>query len=443
MKLHDYQKVAVAHLHRNPRSALFLDMGLGKTAIVLNALTPAHLPALVIAPKRVAENVWETEATQWRSDLSIRLAVGSVSQRTKAFHQKADITVIGVENLQDQLCQSTRFKTVILDEISKFKAQGTVRWKTGKKITPYAEHVWGLTGTPAPNGLMDLWAQMYLIDGGARLGKTMGAYRSRYFFPGRQLANGVITEWHLREGAEAKIHALLGDICLSMDSEGRIDLPPVTYNPIVVPMRPSDRKIYNSMRDTMVANLEILGGEVHTAGNAATVSGKLSQVTAGFMYVDDADTREGAYDIIHHEKVRAIQEIVEGTGSPVLVFYRFKAERDMIAAAMPGLVHFADEPRLQERWNNGEFPVLLVHPQSVGHGLNLQHGGHTIVWSSLTWSLEDWEQGNKRLARQGQEHPVMIHILLTPNTIDGAIRSRLQDKKTVQEALRNYLDSPL
>lgn len=458
MKLHDYQDVAVSHLQHCPRGALFLDMGLGKTAVALSSLTPAHLPALVVAPKRVTENVWADEAKKWRPDLTIAIAAGNPARRNKALISNSDIVVLGRDNIADALRHAGRFRTFIMDESSSFKSRSTLRWKTAKKLTPGMSYVWALTGTPAPNDLIDLWAPMFLIDGGQRLGKTLTEYRSRYFMPGQQLPNGIITEWILREGAEAKIHKLLEDICISMASEGRIKIPDVTLNPVAVPLPTIAKNIYRSLRDTMVADLALIGGEVHTAGNAAILSSKLSQICAGFLYVDDAQFREGAYDIVHYEKVNAVQEIVEGTGSPVLVAYRFRAEREMIKARLKGLVHSMDEPDVVKRWNAGKIPVLLAHPASAGHGLNLQDGGHTVVWSSLTWSLEEWLQFNKRVARQGQQHPVVIHLLLSPEPIslsisshlkkapkpvDGKIRASLEEKTAVQAALLAHLESPL
>jgi SNF2 family DNA or RNA helicase len=452
MKLHPYQDFAVSHLHRNPRAALWVDMGLGKTLITLSALTPDHLPVLVTAPKRVAENVWHTEVAKWGFDFTIAVAAGDPKKRQAALTSGADIIVIGRDNLADAIPYASRFKTFVIDESSGFKSRSSNRWKNARKIEgiklgkfggpPIMKYVWQLSGTPSPNGLMDLWSQIFLLDGGERLGKTLTGFRGRYFAPGRQLANGVVTDWFLRPEADKNIHALLEDICLSMDSDGRIELPPVTYNQVSVPLTPAVLHTYKTMKDTLVVDLALLG-EIHSAPNAAVLSSKLSQISAGFMYVDDADIRGGLYDTLHHEKVKAIQEIVEGTGSPVLVFYRFKAERDMITAAMPGLVHSVDEPDAIARWNRGELPVLLAHPQSAGHGLNLQHGGHTIVWASLPWSLEEHEQSNKRLARQGQQHPVVIHYLISPNTIDGSILVRLHEKKSVQDALLEHLESPL
>jgi SNF2 family DNA or RNA helicase len=453
LNLHGYQEVAVDHLHRNPRAALFLEMGLGKTAITLRALTPEHLPCLVTAPKRVTENVWATEAALWRPDLNMSIAAGTPAQRHKALTSGADIVVISRDNLADAVPFASWFNTFVLDELSGFKTRGTARWKTARKICgigfkknaggPTMKHVWGLTGTPAPNGLMDLWAQTFLLDGGERLGRNLTGFRERYFIAGARLANGIITEWILRDEADKHIHTLLEDICLSMDGDGRIQLPPVTYNTVAVPLAPAVRKVYKTFKDELVADMTVLGGEVHTAGNAAVLSGKLSQITAGFTYVDDADLHDYAYDTLHKEKVNAIKEIVEGTGSPVLVFYRFRAERDLISGTLPGLVHSIDEPRVVERWNRGELPVLLAHPASAGHGLNLQRGGHTIVWASLSWNLEEFLQGNGRIARQGQPHPVVIHMLVSPDTVDEAIRRRLVEKTSVQAALLEHLESVL
>ena len=417
---------------------------LGKTAITLTALTPDHLPALVTAPKRVTENVWAEENALWRPDLRIAIAAGTPANRARALRSGADVVVIGRDNLHDALAHTDRFTTFALDELSGFKSRASRRWKSARTFLRESKvpYVWGLTGTPSPNGLLDLWAQMFLLDGGERLGRTLGAYRSHYFTPGRQLSNGVITEWILREGADVRIHALLEDICLSMTSEGRVDLPPVTFNDVVVPLTPQTRALYRTMKDDLVVNLDILGGQVHTAANAAILTSKLSQISAGMLYTDEFESR--AYTVIHHEKTRAVQEIVEGTGSPVLVFYHFRAEREMLTAAMPDLVHSIDEPDAVARWNRGEIPVLLAHPQSAGHGLNLQKGpGHTIVWTTLPWSLEEWEQGNKRLLRQGQAHPVVIHTLMSPHTIDPLIRDALAGKTSVQDALLAHLESPL
>jgi len=223
--LHDYQRTAVDHLLRNPRAGLFLDMGLGKTAVALTALTPAHLPALVTAPKRVTEHVWPVEARLWRPDLRVDIAAGSPAQRETALTSGADVVVIGRDNLSGAVHHAHRFRSFVIDELSGFKSRTSKRWKAARSITDprggrRMPHVWGLTGTPSPNGLLDLWAELNLLDGGQRLGTTITSYRSRYFMPGRQLPSGIITEWVLRPGADKKIHALIEDICLSMGTDG-------------------------------------------------------------------------------------------------------------------------------------------------------------------------------------------------------------------------------
>lgn len=445
MKLHDYQIVARDFLRERRRAALFLDMGLGKTATALSALEPKHLPALVVAPKRVAENVWPTEANLWRPDLKVAVAKGSPAERAAQMNRDVDVVVIGRDNLRDVLSAPLGYRTVILDELSGFKSRASVRWKTARKIVarPEVEHVWGLTGTPAPNGLLDLWAQIYLLDSGARLGKNITTYRNRYFYPGNQLPSGIITEWIPREETPSRVEQLLADLCISMDTDGRVDIPPVTHNSIRITLPPHVKSIYDRFaRDLAVDLRDVFGGEVHTAANAAVLSSKLAQISAGFLYVDDADLRDGEYSILHHEKISAVREVVDGTGSPVLVFYRFKAELEMLRTELP-TARLATEDGIIEQWNRGEVPIMLAHPASAGHGLNLQHGGHTIVWTSLPWSLEEWEQANKRLARQGQKHPVVIHTLLGAGTVDHLIVDALRNKTSVQQRLLSFLESPI
>lgn len=404
---------------------------------------------LAVAPKRVAEHVWKDETALWRPDLTFASAKGSPAAREAALRSGADVVALGRDNLKDLervFPKGAPFRTVILDELSGFKSRQSQRWKAARRLTsnPTVKHVWGLTGTPTPNGLMDLWAQIALLDGGERLGKNLTTYRSRYFTPGRRLPTGIITEWLLREQADARIRERIADICLSMESEGRIELPPVTFNRLSVQMPKDAVKVYRDMERDLVADLrDIFAGEIHTAANAAVLTSKLSQIAAGFLYVDDADLRDGKYSVLHGAKVDAALEVVEAAGgSPVLVFYRFRAELDALRRALPA-ARTVDEPGVIDDWNAGRVPVMLAHPASAGHGLNLQHGGHTIVWTSLPWSSEEWEQANKRLARQGQKHPVVIHQIMATGTVDSAIRTRLDDKISAQDALLAYLESPV
>lgn len=443
--LHDYQRLGVRYLHNHDRCALFLDMGLGKTATVLTALEPRHLPVLVVAPKRVAQHVWPEEARLWRRDLRLVHAVGTPAQRARILQSDADIIVIGRDNLRDAISHAKRFKTFIMDEMSSFKNRQAARWAAAHKIAQKVPHVWGLTGTPAPNGLLDLWAQIRLLDGGERLGKYITHYRGRYFVAGRQLSNGVVTEWNLRDGADAKIHALLEDITLAMKSNGRVDVAEPVFNRVRVDLPPKARTEYKRMKDDLVNDLTLIGGEIHTAANAAVVTSKLSQMTAGAILHDDADLRGGTYDVVHHEKVRAVREIVDGNaGQPVVVFYWFKAELELLKAEFGPDLHTLDEEDVVMAWNAGKVPVLALHPLSAGHGLNLQHGGHIAVWTTLPMmNLEAWQQANKRLARQGQKHQVVVHVLEVPRTVDVVQWDRLVLKKSVQDALTAHLESPI
>lgn len=348
--------------------------------------------------------------------------------------------MIGRDNLRDVVPYAGTFSTFIMDELSSFKNRQAKRWGAARKITRNASvrYVWGLTGTPSPNGLIDLWPQLYLLDGGDRLGGTITSYRTKFFDPGRTMKSGIVTEWILRPGADQLIYKRIEDICLSMSTEGRVDLPPVTFNKIETPLPPEARRLYKEMKRDLVADLEILGDETYSASNAAVLTSKLSQIAAGFLYSDDVDI-DGVYTELHREKVKALEEILDGTGSPVLVFYGYRAELEMYREAFPR-AHTIDEPDIIDRWNRGEIPVLLAHPASVGHGLNLQHGGHTAVWTTATWSLEEDQQANKRLARQGQKNPVVIHYLVAPHTVDTAKMERLRTKKSVQDALLDHLE---
>lgn len=448
LKLHDYQEVAVDFIRKRKRAGLFLDMGLGKTATTLRALEPHNLPVLVNAPKRVAENVWPQEGEKWRPDLRVVVAAGTPKQRDEALRAaregRADIVAIGRDNLADAVPYADVFNTHVIDELSGFKTRSSIRWKMAKKINKGMDYVWGLTGTPTTDGkLLDLWAQLFLLDEGTSLGTTLGGYRERYFTPGRQLPNGVVIEYNLRPGADKRIHVLLEKTCLSMTTDGRVYLPPVTHNDVMVPLPPAVKRLYKQLKNDLVVQMDILGSEIISADNAAVLTGKLSQITAGFLYVDDADLRGGEYKVLHKEKVAALKEIIDGTGSPVLVAYRFKAELDLLKEGLGPMAHTIDEPNVIMDWNTGKIPVLLAHPASAGHGLNLQFGGHTLVWATAPWSLEEYQQMNKRLARQGQKNPVVIHHLLTPNSVDVLAKLSRQGKAQVQDAVMNHLESPI
>lgn len=442
MKLHAYQAVARDFLLDNPRSALYLAPGLGKSAITLAALTRQHLPALVVAPKRVATLTWPAETRSWRPDLSFALAQGTPAQRKAALAAGADVTVLGRDSLAD-VRGSRQYRTLVLDESHGFKSRSTERWKLARTIP--TTHLWQLTGSPAPNGLMDLWAQLALLDGGERLGRTLTAFRDRFFTPGKRGPNGVVYEWLLKPGAADRIHERIADICLSMDAV-EVLVPPVTYNTVPVELPDRLRAMYDDLKRDLVVQLDLLGSV--SAANAAVLTSKLAQVSAGFLYTDTVHPLLGPKTVarrvrpptadLHDAKLDALREITDEAGSPVLVFHRFTHERDRILQAFP-VARTLDESGVFDAWNRGEVPMLVAHPASAGHGLNLQHGGSTIVWTSPTWSLEEWAQANARLIRQGQRHPVVVHSLLAERTIDAAMLLRVREKMSVQDALLAYL----
>lgn len=443
LKLHDYQEVARDHLLEHSGAGLFLDMGLGKTAITLSALTPQHLPALVVAPKRVCSMTWPAETRKWRPDLRLSLAAGDAAERRRRLHTEADITVISRDNMAEAI-KIGGYRTLILDELSAWKTPGTARSKAARKLAAAAPHVWGLTGTPAPRSLDDLYHQVGLLDGGKRLGTNQEKFRRRYYTPmlrepGSQLPpggfistaqGGALIEWTPKPDTEELIQELIRDICLSMGAvEGMV--PPVTYNTIPLELPDAQRQQYKTLARELVLDLELLG--TVTAANAAVVTNKLSQLTAGFMYDENKVTFW-----VHDTKLDALEEVMEGASSPVLVFYRYKAEAAAIRARFPQAKMLDDFGALED-WDRGELPMMLAHPASAGHGLNLQHGGHNICWTSLDWSLELWLQANARLARQGQKHPIVVHVLETIDTIDPVIAERLSGKEITQTSLLDAL----
>lgn len=443
LKLHKYQEDAVKFLQEAPGGrGLFLDMGLGKTAITLSALTTEHLPALVIAPKRVAMNVWGEEARKWRPDLKVIQCTGSPRARRDGLENpNGDIYVISrdVQSDAEDYAKMKRFRTLILDELSGYKNKSSKRWKSANRIRKDVVNCWGLTGTPTPNSLLDLWAQVAILDRGVTLGRSLAAFRERWFEAETIRWKGYVTKWRALPGADVHVFDMISHFCMAMKTDGKIDLPPVFENDVIVELPANARKAYNQMRKDLV--VEASEGVVHSASTAAVMTGKLSQISAGFIYPDVDDYLAGAeITKLHNEKAKAVLEIYEGTGSPLLVFYRFKAELEELKATLPaGVLHTSDEKGVFDAWNSGEIPVLAAHPASIGHGLNLQHGGHTIVWTTLPWSTEEWEQANKRLSRQGQKRPVTIHKVMARNTIDSIIDGRLKGKETAQNALMSYL----
>lgn len=440
-RLHPYQRDAVAHLHANPRAGLMLIPGLGKTCITLSALTEAHLPALVIAPKRVAEETWPEEIAKWRSDLSYSLVRGNAPKRQERLLEDTDIHIISRDTFGGDLVsrKKPKYRTVIIDELSGFKNRGSQRWKHANRLVKNVPYVWGLTGTPTPNSLLDLWPQMFLLDRGARLERTITAYRTHYFAPGKRLPNGIITNWTLRPGSEEAIQNGVKDLCLSVDKSNvkypvqndvyhRFDLPPVV------------RKAYDKMNIDFVADV---GETLASVEHAAAKTNKLSQIASGFMYhsglvgAEESDQAE----ITHHHMIRMekMHEILDDAqGAPALVFYRFDEDRRRLMF-LDGAVD-VKSPHAVDRWNKGNIPILVAHPASAGHGLNLQHGGSLMIWYGMTWSSEEYVQGIGRLVRQGQPSPaVAVHHLIANDTVDENVLDVVQGRISRQDALLDVL----
>ena len=413
--------------------------------------------ALVIAPKRVAEDTWSREQAKWEhlKHLKVVKVMGTKDKRLAALKEQADIYIINRENVEwlvETLGTRWRFDAVVIDELSSFKSAKSKRWKALRKVIFGSRYVYGLTGTPASNGYLDLWPEMYLLDHGERLGKTLGAYRSTYFNPGAHKGH-VVFEWRLKPGARERIDARLSDICLSMSKEDWLDLPERTYNTIPVQLDSKARKLYDQFKRDKILPLvhehEKLavaqGMDYDTAvvgDMAAQVSGKLLQMANGAVYDDDGEIFH-----IHDAKLDMLAEIADtSAGQPILVFYNYKHDLKRLQERFPDAVKMGGEDVISA-WNRGEIPMLLCQPASAGHGLNLQDGGHIIVWFGLTWSLELYQQANDRLHRMGQRSAVIVHHLVAEDTIDEKVMAALTAKDATQkgllDALKQYLQEEL
>lgn len=393
---------------------------------------------LVIAPKRVAEDTWTREAAKWDhlQGLTISPVLGSVKDRTEAIDRDADVYVIGRDNVVwlVELLQKRRrgwpFDMIVIDELSSFKNPQAKRFRALRKAVPCAQRVVGLTGTPSPNGLMDLWAEIYLLDQGERLGRTLGWYRDEYFRPG--MRNGyVVYKWEPRKGAQQEIERRISDICVSMSAEDYLQLPKRIDREIRITLTGVERRLYETMEEDQI--LQISEDETVAALSAAAVMTKLLQMANGSVYTD-----EGEIVRIHDKKAEALAEIADTADEPILVFYSYRHDIGAIRRWIPD----ARELKTAEdiaAWNRGEIPVLLAHPASVGYGLNLQEGGRIVVWYGLTWSLELYQQANARLHRQGQTRPVIVHHLIAEGTVDEQVMQALERKDTSQAALLEAL----
>lgn len=437
-KPHDYQRYTIQFIIDHPESAIFLGMGMGKTISTLTAINDLirnrfeTQKVLVIAPIRVARDTWPAELEKWDhlAGLTVSPIIGTAKQRQAAADRRADIYTIGRENipwLVKHHGSRWPYDMVIIDELSSFKNPQAKRFKALKKVRPKIHRIVGLTGTPAPNSLMDIWAPFRLIDNGQRLGKYITHYRDQYFTPGRR--NGTIVyNWNLRPGADQAIYDNIADITVSMRTTDYLQLPEATHQHITVQLPAKARKHIDTLKRDLVLDLD---DDTIDAANAATLSLKLQQLAGGAIYNEAGDD----YITIHDEKIQALTELVDqAAGNTMLVCYWFKHERDRILDAIP-TARVLDTQQDFEDWNAGKIPVSLIHPASAGHGLNLQSGGHIMVWYTTPWSLELYEQANARLHRQGQTEPVSIIHIDTANSIDQTVHQALTRKDTTQQAL--------
>lgn len=453
--LHKYQLATVEHIIDNKFSGVFLDMGLGKTVSTLTAIDYLMFDyceinsVLVIAPKRVVESVWQEEAEKWEHLNHLRFSkiIGNEEQRITALKAKANIYLISRDNIA-WLCSlygggKIPFEMVVIDELSSFKSYKSIRFKALKQARPFLKRLVGLTGTPAPNGLIDLWAQIYLMDRGERLGKTITKYRESYFRPGK--SNGhVVYNYDLMQDSEYLIHNKIDDICISMKASDYIEMPFRTDNYINLKMPDMLKKQYEDFEKNKV--LESIADQVDENGdftvnvvNAAALSNKLLQFANGAIYNETEDGERIVHDI-HDIKLEALKEIIENSnGKSVLVAWTFQFDKSRILeylkAFKPRELKTNDDIK---DWNSGKVQVMLAHPASAGHGLNLQAGGSIIVWFGQTWSLELYQQFNARLYRQGQQKHVIIHHLILDGTHDSDVIASLKQKDKKQN---NLMDS--
>lgn len=442
-KPHGYQQTCINRILNTPKLGLFLDMGLGKTITTLTAVKILHLDmfairkVLVIAPKKVAEGTWSKECEKWDHTrmLRVSLVLGSQKQREAALHTPADIYITNRENvvwLVNKYKNAWPFDMVVIDESSSFKSHSAKRFKALAAVMPHVARTVLLTGTPSPNSLQDLWSQIYLLDGGARLEDRFTKFRSRYFDPAL-VVNHIPYSYTAKPGAEKAIMDKISDICVSMKAEDYLELPEIIYDDIPVELTPTARKNYKALERQMV--LELADGEDITATSAAALSNKLLQLSNGAVY----DT-EGMWHEVHNCKIDAFMEIVESlkrSGQSALVFYQFRSDLDRLTHQIEQKKDFKwsvlSSPADEENWNSGRLDVLFAHPASAAYGLNLQQGGHHVIWFGLTWNYEQYVQANARLYRQGQEHPVMVHHLICSGTRDADVIRALGKKDDMQQ----------
>ena len=442
--LHSYQKFCVDFIEEHPNCGVFLDMGLGKTIISLTAIS--HLlydsfevsRVLIIAPLRVARDTWIAELSKWEHlrGLKMERVIGTPKERVAALSRRAEMYIINRENVEWLVKhfagRRMPFDMLVIDELSSFKNSKAKRFLALKKILPQFSRVVGLTGTPAPNGLEDLWPQVFLLDRGVRLGRTMKSYLDMFF----DTPNSWLPYKHeLKTGAEEEIYKRLGDICVSMRAADHLEMPERVDNIVEVMLSAREEKLYRQMERDML--LPYADGDV-LALNAASLAGKLLQLANGAVYDEFHNVR-----VLHERKLDALEDLIEAAnGKPLLVMYAFQHDLTRIqerfgkyTTETPEGVRELKTSADMEDWNEGRIRVAVTQPASTGHGLNLQHGGCTIVWFGLNWSLELYEQANARLWRQGQKQTVVIHHLVTKGTMDEQVMKALHDKAADQNAL--------
>lgn len=438
---HAYQAHCIRRILEVKKVGLFLDMGLGKTVTTLTAIRELKYnrfqvrKVLIIAPKKVAEGTWSREKDKWEHTKILRVSkvLGSQAKRVRALNTPADLYITNRENvvwLVDYYRNSWPFDMVVIDESSSFKSHNAKRFKALASVGGHIDRLVELTGTPSPNGLADLWAQVYLLDGGERLGRKYSQFRERYFQPDRRGADGMVYSYAAKPGTEQGILDKISDICISMKAEDYLELPDLTFHEVPVELDPKAGRAYLEMERKMV--LELPGDEEEiSATSAAALSNKLLQLANGAIYDDDHQVHE-----IHSCKIEAFLELVESLqGKPALVFYNFQHDRDRILSALQktGLrVRELKKPQDEDDWNRGGIDILLAHPASSAYGLNLQQGGNHVIWFGLTWNYELYTQANKRLHRQGQTEKVIAHHLVCTGTRDEDVMEALQRKDDVQ-----------
>lgn len=438
---HGYQRYCINRLLADEALGLFLDLGLGKTVITLTAINDLKYNrftvrrTLVVAPKKVAEATWTNETKKWEHLKHMRIVtvLGSAKQRIRALNTPGDVWVINRDNvawLVDYYRNAWPFDMVVLDELSSFKNHQAKRFKVLTWVRPHIRRIVGLTGTPAPNGLLDLWAQIFLLDQGERLERFITHYRTRYF---EKNYNGH--GYTAKPGADDIIQQRIADICISMAAEDFLELPDCVTNVVPVVLDDKAKKQYERMEKDLL--LEIEDTEI-TATSAAVLTGKLLQLCNGALYDEDRNVHE-----IHNNKLEAFTELVEQlNGKPALVFYSFQHDLTRIKQALSKTnlrIRELKTPQDQIDWNNGQVDILLAHPASAAYGLNLQDGGNHVVWFGLTWSLELYQQANGRLHRQGQKQKVILHHLIVQGGVDEDVMQALEGKAATQDKLLEAL----